>query len=84
MIKSLALGAKGVLLGRPYCFGLAFGGEQGVVEVLADLIADIDLTLGLVGCSGFSELGQEAVVEETLALARIIQTESDKEASDCV
>ena len=34
-------------LGRPYAFGLAVGGEQGVHDVLANLIADIDLTLGL-------------------------------------
>lgn len=63
VIKAMALGAKCVLLGRPYCFGLAFGGEHGVGEVLANLIADIDLTLGLVGCSSFSDLRQESVVD---------------------
>ena len=40
MIKALALGAKAVLLGRPYCYGLAVGGEEGVRNVLENLIAD--------------------------------------------
>ena len=49
MFKAIALGAKAVLLGRPYAYGLAVGGEQGVSDVLANLIADMDLTLGLAG-----------------------------------
>jgi isopentenyl diphosphate isomerase/L-lactate dehydrogenase-like FMN-dependent dehydrogenase len=63
VIKALALGARCVLLGRPYCFGLAVGGERGVGEVLENLIADIDLSLGLAGCSRISELGRWTVVE---------------------
>lgn len=63
VIKALALGARCVLLGRPYCYGLAVGGEQGVHDVLANLIADIDLTLGLAGCSSFSELSRANLVE---------------------
>jgi isopentenyl diphosphate isomerase/L-lactate dehydrogenase-like FMN-dependent dehydrogenase len=56
VIKALALGAKAVLLGRPYCYGLAVGGEEGVRHVLQNLIADIDLTLGLAGCASLAEL----------------------------
>jgi len=63
VIKAIALGARSVLVGRPYCFGLAVNGEQGVREVLLNLIADIDLTLGLTGCSTFAELGRENLVE---------------------
>jgi isopentenyl diphosphate isomerase/L-lactate dehydrogenase-like FMN-dependent dehydrogenase len=62
VIKALALGARCVLLGRPYCFGLAVGGEKGVHDVLLNLIADIDLTLGLAGCANFSELNRSNVV----------------------
>ncbi|HMB08127.1 MAG TPA: lactate 2-monooxygenase [Isosphaeraceae bacterium] len=58
VIKAMALGARGVLLGRPYCFGLAVGGEQGVRDVVSNLLADIDLTLGLAGCASFAELGR--------------------------
>ena len=45
VFKAVALGARCVLLGRPFCYGLAIGGEKGVHEVLSNLIADIDLTL---------------------------------------
>jgi isopentenyl diphosphate isomerase/L-lactate dehydrogenase-like FMN-dependent dehydrogenase len=48
-LKALALGARAVLLGRPYVYGLAHGGEGGVRHVLRSLLADLDLTLGLSG-----------------------------------
>jgi isopentenyl diphosphate isomerase/L-lactate dehydrogenase-like FMN-dependent dehydrogenase len=54
--KALALGARAVLLGRPYLYALALAGEDGVRQVLRDLAADIDLTLGLCGCSSLAEL----------------------------
>ena len=63
VFKALALGAQCVLLGRPFCYGLAFGGEQGVHDVLSNLIADIDLTLGLAGCVSFAEVTRERLVE---------------------
>ncbi|WP_055498632.1 lactate 2-monooxygenase [Streptomyces albus] len=49
VLKALALGARAVLLGRPYIYGLAHGGEDGVRHVLRSLLADLDLTLGLSG-----------------------------------
>jgi lactate 2-monooxygenase len=63
VFKALALGARCVLLGRPFCYGLAVGGEQGVRDVLSNLIADIDLTLGLAGCTSFAEVTRERLVE---------------------
>jgi lactate 2-monooxygenase len=63
VFKAVALGARCVLLGRPYAFGLAVGGEQGVRDVLANLIADIDLTLGLSGCKSFVEVSKENLVK---------------------
>jgi lactate 2-monooxygenase len=63
VIKAMALGAKCVLLGRPYCFGLAVHGESGVRDVVANLIAEVDLTLGLSGCSSVAELGRANLVE---------------------
>jgi isopentenyl diphosphate isomerase/L-lactate dehydrogenase-like FMN-dependent dehydrogenase len=58
VIKALCLGAQAVLLGRPYCYGLALGGESGVRDVALNLMADIDLTLGLMGCTSPAELGR--------------------------
>jgi isopentenyl diphosphate isomerase/L-lactate dehydrogenase-like FMN-dependent dehydrogenase len=63
VVKAMALGARAVFLGRPYVYGLAVNGEQGVYDVVANLLADLDLTLGLTGRASFAELGRDAVVE---------------------
>lgn len=63
VIKAIALGAKAVLLGRPYLWGLALGGEQGVREVLANFLADLDLTLALSGYKSFAEVDPATVVK---------------------
>lgn len=59
VFKAMALGAKAVLLGRPYTYGLAIAGEQGVKEVVANLLADIDLTMGLAGCTSWKEVTKD-------------------------
>ena len=59
VFKAMALGAKAVLVGRPYAYGLALGGEEGVKEVIANLLADIDLTMGLAGCSSWKEVSKD-------------------------
>jgi lactate 2-monooxygenase len=59
VFKAMALGAKAVLIGRPYAYGLALGGEQGVKEVLANLLADVDLTLGLAGCNSWADVTKD-------------------------
>ncbi|AZK97986.1 MULTISPECIES: alpha-hydroxy-acid oxidizing protein [Streptomyces] len=48
-VKALALGARAVLLGRPYVYGLALGGTKGVIHVLRGLLAELDLTLAMTG-----------------------------------
>lgn len=52
--KALALGAKMVLIGRPYVYGLALQGEDGVRHVLKSLLGDFNLTLHLSGISSVS------------------------------
>jgi isopentenyl diphosphate isomerase/L-lactate dehydrogenase-like FMN-dependent dehydrogenase len=61
VFKALALGAQAVLLGRPYCWGLAVGGEQGVRDVLLNLLADFELTLGLAGCASCAEVNRDCL-----------------------
>jgi lactate 2-monooxygenase len=62
--KALALGAHAVLLGRPYLWGLALGGEQGVREVVLNFLADLDLTLALSGYTSLQALDRSALVRE--------------------
>ncbi|WP_236788945.1 alpha-hydroxy-acid oxidizing protein [Amycolatopsis sp. GM8] len=59
--KALALGAKAVLLGRPFVYGLALGGEDGVRHVLRSLLAELELTLGLAGYRTPGELTPAAL-----------------------
>jgi isopentenyl diphosphate isomerase/L-lactate dehydrogenase-like FMN-dependent dehydrogenase len=62
MIKALALGARAVLLGRPYVWGLAVGGEAGVRAVLENLLADFDLTMSLAGYTNQNQLNAEQLL----------------------
>ena len=61
VLKALALGARAVLVGRLYMWGLAVAGEQGVRDVLLNLIADFDLTLALSGYTCCRELDASAL-----------------------
>jgi lactate 2-monooxygenase len=61
VFKALALGARAVLIGRPYVYGLAIAGEDGVREVLRNLVAEFDLTMGLAGCASVSEIGRDSL-----------------------
>jgi lactate 2-monooxygenase len=60
-LKALALGATAVLIGRPYVYGLALAGEQGVREVIRNFRAELDLVLGLSGHTAASALGPECL-----------------------
>jgi isopentenyl diphosphate isomerase/L-lactate dehydrogenase-like FMN-dependent dehydrogenase len=62
VIKALALGARAVLVGRPWVYGLALGGTDGVRHVLRSLLADLDLTLGLAGHRTPAELTPDSLV----------------------
>jgi lactate 2-monooxygenase len=58
VLKALALGADAVLLGRPYAYGLAVGGQEGVETVIRHLMAETDLTLALLGGRNVTELDE--------------------------
>jgi isopentenyl diphosphate isomerase/L-lactate dehydrogenase-like FMN-dependent dehydrogenase len=59
---ALALGARAVLLGRPYMWALAVGGEAGVAELLRGFLAELDLTFALSGHTRLDQLGRDALV----------------------
>jgi lactate 2-monooxygenase len=67
VVKALALGADAILLGRPYIWGLAVGGEAGVLGVLRALLAELDLTIGLSGHTGPGQLHPGVLVREGAA-----------------
>ncbi|HWI74970.1 MAG TPA: lactate 2-monooxygenase [Baekduia sp.] len=60
--KAVALGAEAALVGRPYLWGLALAGADGVRTVLRTLLAELDLTLALSGHSSLATLGRDVVV----------------------
>ncbi|MEU6745046.1 lactate 2-monooxygenase [Spirillospora sp. NPDC046719] len=60
--KALALGAKAVLLARPYAYGLALGGQAGVQHVLRCIQAELELTMALSGVTRLDELSPETLV----------------------
>jgi isopentenyl diphosphate isomerase/L-lactate dehydrogenase-like FMN-dependent dehydrogenase len=61
VVKALALGARAVLLGRVFAYGLGIAGEAGVRHVLRSVLAETDLTLGLSGHKSVSELNADAL-----------------------
>lgn len=65
--KALALGAKCCLIGRPYVYGLALGGEEGVSHVLKSMLGDLELTLHLAGIPSSSQkdLNRSVLVKES-------------------
>jgi len=56
VVKAMALGADAVLIGRPYVYGLAVGGQEGVETVIAQLAAEVDLTMALAGARSVADL----------------------------
>jgi len=54
--KALALGARAVGIGRPYCFALAINGAAGVQELIENWVAELELTMGLSGCCSVAEI----------------------------
>jgi lactate 2-monooxygenase len=63
--KAIALGAQAVLLGRPYVWGLAVGGEDGVRGVLQAFMSELDLTLALSGYTSFRSVSRSALERES-------------------
>ena len=61
VLVAVALGARAVLLGRPFAWGLALAGEEGVRQVVSDVLGEFDLTLGLSGHTSVDQLSPEVL-----------------------
>jgi lactate 2-monooxygenase len=60
--KAIALGADAVLLGRPYAYGLAIGRQQGVRDVILNLLSEFELTARLAGCRNLAEINEDMII----------------------
>jgi isopentenyl diphosphate isomerase/L-lactate dehydrogenase-like FMN-dependent dehydrogenase len=61
--RALALGAEAVFIGRPYVYGLALAGEDGVRHVLRSLLAELDIDLAIAGdVANLRKLGPDALI----------------------
>ncbi|MBF6239228.1 Lactate 2-monooxygenase [Nocardia otitidiscaviarum] len=61
IVKALALGASAVGIGRPYAYGLALGGADGIAHVLRTLLAEADLIMAVDGYPTLKDLAPEAL-----------------------
>jgi isopentenyl diphosphate isomerase/L-lactate dehydrogenase-like FMN-dependent dehydrogenase len=61
IVKAICLGARAVLCGRAYAYGLAAAGQAGVARALEILRADVDRTLKLLGCTSIAALDRSYV-----------------------
>lgn len=61
IIKAICMGARAVLVGRAYAYGLAAAGAPGVSRAIAILRADLERTMKLLGCASLGELNQSYV-----------------------
>jgi isopentenyl diphosphate isomerase/L-lactate dehydrogenase-like FMN-dependent dehydrogenase len=61
IVKALCLGARAVLCGRAYAYGLAAAGQAGVARALEILREDVDRTMRLLGCGSVRELNESYV-----------------------
>ncbi len=61
VFKALAIGADAACIGRPHMYGLAIAGAEGARDVVADIIAELDLTLGLSGHTDVTDLDRDAL-----------------------
>ena len=62
VLKAIALGAKGTMIGRAYTYGLGAKGEQGVTDALRVIHKELDTTMGLCGRTRMSDINQEILM----------------------
>lgn len=61
ILKALALGARAVLIGRPYLWGLAVDGQAGVTRILDQLRTELDLCMALSGRPTIADIGRDLI-----------------------
>jgi len=70
VVRALSLGARAVMIGRPWAFALAAGGEPGVRQVLSMFSKDLDRVLRLIGVQSIQDLDESVLAAPNEALSR--------------
>jgi L-lactate dehydrogenase (cytochrome) len=65
IMKAMALGAKGTMVGRAYVYGLGAAGEAGVTRALEILRSELDVTMGLCGERDIHDVGRHNLLMPT-------------------
>jgi L-lactate dehydrogenase (cytochrome) len=63
VMRAIAMGAKGCIVGRPYMYGLGAGGEAGVARAIEIIRKELDVTMALTGVNSIAEIGRHTLVE---------------------
>ncbi|WP_337860214.1 lactate 2-monooxygenase [Ferroplasma sp.] len=63
-MKALALGADGILIGRPYCYAMAVAGQRGIERYMNELKAELDLQMALSGFNSITELSRRMIYKK--------------------
>jgi L-lactate dehydrogenase (cytochrome) len=66
VLKAIALGAHGTLIGRPFLYGLGAKGQEGVTRVLQIIAKQLDLTMAFCGQTDITKVGPEIILPHTL------------------
>ena len=61
VVRALSLGARAVMIGRAWAYGLAAAGEPGIEAILSMLAVDMDRTLRLLGCDAVTDLDRSFI-----------------------
>jgi len=69
--KALALGARAVFFGRPYLWGLAHSGEDGVAHVIQLLRDELEMAFQLCGCTSVSDIKPEMVMHHSRLISSL-------------
>lgn len=69
VIKALALGARGTLIGRPFLYGLGAMGEAGVTKCLELIARELDITMAFCGRTDINTVGRDILVPGSFPLA---------------
>ncbi len=63
VMRAVALGARGCIVGRAYMYGLGAGGQAGVARAIEIIRKELDITMGLTGVSSIAEIGRHNLAE---------------------